>query len=68
MGKKQTCGVFVCEHHLYLGGSPDVLMIEADGTASVVEVKCPYTMRDQVVSRKTVPYPEEEDGITMKLK
>ena len=32
--------VHVCADLLFLGGSPDALLVELDGSLSVVEVKC----------------------------
>lgn len=41
MGKNRSkCGVHVCADPPFLGGSPDALLVELDGSVSVVEVKC----------------------------
>ena len=63
VGKSTSkCGIHVCADFPFLGGSPDALLVELDGSVSVVEVKCPYSARDQAISCKTVPYLEERDG------
>ena len=42
---------------LFFGESP--IVEECDDSVSFVEVKCPYSARDQDVSSKTVPYAAE---------
>ena len=63
MGKNTSkCGIHVCAALPFLGGSSDALLVEVDGSVSVVEVKCPYSAKDQALSCKTVPNLEERDG------
>lgn len=52
-------GLVVNKSDPFLASSPDGLV----GTNSVVEVKCPYSARDNTISKTTVPYLlENEDG------
>ena len=44
--------MFVSKSHPYLAASPDAIM---DGE-TLLEVKCPFTSRDQVINEVTVPY------------
>ena len=46
------CGLFVAHTRPYLASSPDIVI---DGS-TIVEVKCPYTSRDMLISNLTVPY------------
>ncbi|KAK2139543.1 hypothetical protein LSH36_1728g00009, partial [Paralvinella palmiformis] len=48
----RSSGIVVCINAPYLACSPDGLVSD-DG---LVEVKCPYTARDQTVSPISVPY------------
>ena len=58
-GSKTTpCGIFVSLTHPFLSSSPDRLL-DDDKT---VEVKCPYTSREQFISPLTVPYLQEVGG------
>jgi hypothetical protein len=50
--KTQECGIFVCEAHSYLGASPD--RVVDDNT--LLEVKCPYSARNDLINPDTVPY------------
>lgn len=56
--KTARCGMFVNPECPYLAASPDALL----GTDEVVEVKCPYTARDRVISVVSVPYLKHVDG------
>ncbi|KAK2140050.1 hypothetical protein LSH36_1501g00006 [Paralvinella palmiformis] len=48
----RSSGIVVCRNVPYLACSPDGLV----GNDGFVEVKCPYTARDQTVSPISVPY------------
>ena len=48
----RSSGIVVCRNAPYLACSPDGLV----GDDGLVEVKCPYTARDQNVSPISVPY------------
>ncbi|KAL5006349.1 hypothetical protein ScPMuIL_015155 [Solemya velum] len=52
------CGTFVCAKYPYLASSPDAV-IDDD---RLVEVKCPYTARNEMITPETVPYLQEEHG------
>ncbi|KAL5014449.1 hypothetical protein ScPMuIL_008719 [Solemya velum] len=52
------CGTFVCAKYPYLASSPDAV-IDDD---RLVEVKCPYTARNEIITPETVPYLQEEHG------
>lgn len=46
------CGIIVHPHHQFLGCTPDALVENNE----VLEVKCPYTARNQSISVENVPY------------
>lgn len=50
--KIESCGFFISQSHPFLGASPDGLI----GTDTVVEVKCPYSRKNSLISEKTLPY------------
>ena len=54
----KPCGIVVCMDRPYLAATPDGLV----GDDIVLEVKCPYTARDKVISPQTVPYLQIIDG------
>ena len=56
-------GLVVSITEPYLAASPDRLV----GDSIVLEVKCPYTARDKLISPSTVPYLLHEHGV-LKLK
>ena len=45
-------GIVVCEQEPFLGCSPDGLV----GEDNIIEIKCPYSARDQQITPTTVPY------------
>lgn len=55
------CGLFVSTDEPYLAASPDRLL--ADDV--VVEVKCPFTNKDKMITPQTVPYLQSLDGVLM---
>lgn len=54
----RQCGIFVSKSHPFIGASPDAII---DGE-TVLEIKCPFVVRDQMIHTKTVPFLKEEDG------
>ena len=52
------CGMFISTSHPMLAASPDRVV---DGN-TLLEVKCPYSARHQVISQITVPYLKSVDG------
>ncbi|KAK2139688.1 hypothetical protein LSH36_1655g00000, partial [Paralvinella palmiformis] len=54
----RSSGIVVCRNASYLACSPDELV----GNNGLVEVKCPYTARDQTVSPMSMPYIHVVDG------
>ena len=54
----RSSGIVVCRNAPYIACSPDGLV----GNNGLVEVKCPYTARDQTVSPISVPYLHVVDG------
>jgi len=50
--KTRECGICVCQTSPFLASSPDRVVDEE----TVLEVKCPYTARDSMISPATVPY------------
>lgn len=60
--KVTKCGIVVSVDKPYLGSSPDGLV----GDDTVVEVKCPYSARNMLVTPQTVPYLKQH-GTELKL-
>lgn len=54
----QSCGLIICQEYPFLASSPDGF-IDSD---TVVEVKCPYTSREKLISTTTVPYLKLHDN------
>jgi hypothetical protein len=54
-----TCGTFVSESHPFLAASPDAYVEE---TNQLVEIKCPFSSRNQMITPQTVPYLKIIDG------
>lgn len=50
--KVLQCGLFVCAEYPMLAASPDGLISDD----AVVEVKCPYTARNDLITETSVPY------------
>ena len=64
-GKKLLpCGLFIHEEFPFLAATPDA---RVDGENSVVEVKCPFSIKDEIISSGNLPY-LHDDGDGMKLK
>lgn len=66
------CGVVVCKDLPWLCCSPDGLIISDNGEVSLLEIKCPYTRKGDMLVDKTslksfVPY-LFHDGINWRLK
>jgi hypothetical protein len=53
-----SCGLVVSEEYPFLASSPDGII----DSSHVVEVKCPYTVRGQLISTVTVPYLKCDDN------
>lgn len=61
------CGIFVSADHPFLAASPDGVIKESDGEMAVLEVKCPYSVKDKLISAETVPYlVETKSSLTLK--
>lgn len=54
------CGLFVCQSHPYLSASPDRVI----NSELLLEVKCPFSAREMMISPETVPYLRTVDGRT----
>ncbi|XP_052747032.1 uncharacterized protein LOC112057632 isoform X1 [Bicyclus anynana] len=48
----EPCGLFINKERPYLGATPDGLL----GNETIIEIKCPYTSRNKMISPVTVPY------------
>lgn len=48
-----NCGTFVSETHPFLAASPDAYIKE---TNQLVEIKCPFSSKNQMITPQTVPY------------
>jgi len=58
------CGICVCNNTPYLAASPDGLV----NNHGIVEVKCPYTAKDDYITTDSVPYLEEDESGIYHLK
>ena len=56
--KTRACGLFVCHSHPYLSASPDRVV----SNELLLEVKCPFSAREMMISPQTVPYLRDVDG------
>ena len=54
----RQCGLFVSKSHPFIGASPDAII----DCETVLEIKCPSVVRNQMINTKTVPFLKEEDG------
>ena len=52
------CGLFVCQKYPFLAASPDRVINDA----AIMEVKCPFTAKDKMISPTTVPYLKPVQG------
>lgn len=53
------CGLVVSPEHCFLAGSPDGLV----GDLTVLEVKCPYSIRDQLISEENLGFLERKQNM-----
>ncbi|XP_023316614.1 uncharacterized protein LOC106658550 [Trichogramma pretiosum] len=60
----QKCGLFVPVEKPYIGATPDRLL----GTETIVEVKCPYSIRYTGIHEKAVPYIQKDKNGCLQLK
>jgi hypothetical protein len=56
--KTQKCGTFICKSHPFLAASPDAVINES----TVLEVKCPFTARNEQISDETVSFLKNMNG------
>lgn len=54
----RQCGLFVCQQYPYLAASPDRVVDDK----VIVEIKCPYSAKDEIITAKTVPYLCHHEG------
>ena len=54
--KVQKCGMFVSQEHPYLAASPDGLL----GDDTVIEVKCPFTAKNKMITTQSVPWLKQD--------
>ena len=47
--KLQSCGLYVDRTHPYIGASPDGIMYCKCHQKSVIEIKCPYNIKDETI-------------------
>ena len=55
----RQCGIFVSSSHPYIGASPDAVIDDQ----TLLEIKCPFVVRNQMITTKTVPFLKEKDGL-----
>ena len=53
----KACGLFVSLTHPYIAASPDRLL----GSDTVIEVKCPHSAKDQMITNISVPWLKIDD-------
>ncbi|CAC5383624.1 unnamed protein product [Mytilus coruscus] len=54
----RQCGIFVSSSHPYIGASPDAVIDDQ----TILEIKCPFVVRKQMITTKTVRFLKEKDG------
>jgi putative phage-type endonuclease len=57
--KTRECGLYISDQYPQLAASPDRL-VDQD---TVMEIKCPWTCCEEIISSKTVPYLKTADGV-----
>ena len=62
--KMISCGLFVSKSHPYIGASPDTLVLCSCCQKACVEIKCPYSIRNQSVvgAWNETSFLEKRDG------
>lgn len=64
-GKKtEKCGLFVSASHPFMAATPDGFI----DNESVLEVKCPYSIRKECINCENVPWLEEDEEKKLHLK
>ena len=58
----RECGLFVHQSKPFLSASPDLLVEGSCCGAGVLEIKCPYSILNEVPTAKNVPYLKIKDG------
>ena len=57
-GVPRKCGIFVSKTHPFIAASPDGII----DSEKIVEVKCPFVIKDRLISPTTVPFLVEKEG------
>lgn len=57
--KTEECGLFICQKYPQLAASPDRLV----GEDTVLEVKCPFSCKNETITPVTVPYLKNIEGV-----
>lgn len=63
-----SCGLFISSAHEYLGASPDRLFFCSCHGKRLVEVKCPYTLRDKSRTVQSLDFIKTDENGTLFLK
>ena len=50
-GMPEKCGLFICHEYPWLAASPDRVI-----SKNILEVKCPFSVKDCTITPTTVPY------------
>ncbi|XP_074612144.1 uncharacterized protein LOC141866531 [Acropora palmata] len=58
----RECGLFIDEQHQFLGATPDLLLECACCGKGVLEIKCPYSIVNDIPSAENLPYLEMSGG------
>ena len=61
----RECGLFLYPPKPYLGASPDLLVECSCCGQGVLEIKCPYSLLNEVPAANNVPYLELRNGQTV---
>jgi len=56
--KVRPCGLFISKEYPFIGATPDALVCEV----TVLEVKCPYSIREEKISPEILSCLELRDG------
>ena len=65
--KHRECGLFISEEDRFLGATPDLLLECSCCGKGVLEIKCPYSIVNEIPSPDNLPYLVSSDGsVTLK--
>lgn len=60
--KYRECGLFIYESKQYIGASPDLMLECSCCGKGVMEIKCPYSIVNEIPPQQNLPYLVNSDG------